>query len=182
LLGKQAPRLVGLSEETACYISPEYFAQDDPFVTSSSTRLRIFSTTASEPLSVSVRPERKSGCSTLSTLDGRLLHTRAKATRACSRAGTALPSDEHSKTSTVTMLCTSRTNAWTLRRYPVSSARPQKLGTVGRYFHAMRSSPLSPSVLAHIEGLAPDAGRLISRNPAGERRFASGLPTTAQMA
>ena len=31
LLGKDAPRLVGLSEETTCYVSPEYFADDDPF-------------------------------------------------------------------------------------------------------------------------------------------------------
>jgi hypothetical protein len=31
LLGDEAPRLVGLSEETTCYVSPEYFSQDDPF-------------------------------------------------------------------------------------------------------------------------------------------------------
>ena len=31
LLGNDAPRLVGLSEETTCYVSPEYFSQDDPF-------------------------------------------------------------------------------------------------------------------------------------------------------
>lgn len=31
LLGEDAPRLVGLSEETTCYVSPEYFAEDDPF-------------------------------------------------------------------------------------------------------------------------------------------------------
>ena len=31
LLAKDAPRLVGLSEEITCYISPEYFAEDDPF-------------------------------------------------------------------------------------------------------------------------------------------------------
>jgi hypothetical protein len=31
LLGKEAPRLVGISEETTCYVSPEYFAEDDPF-------------------------------------------------------------------------------------------------------------------------------------------------------
>jgi hypothetical protein len=31
LLGEDAPRLVGLSEETTCYVSPEYFSQDDPF-------------------------------------------------------------------------------------------------------------------------------------------------------
>ena len=31
LLGKDAPRLVGLSEDTTCYISAEYFAEDDPF-------------------------------------------------------------------------------------------------------------------------------------------------------
>lgn len=31
LLAKDAPRLVGLSEETTCYVSPEYFAEDDPF-------------------------------------------------------------------------------------------------------------------------------------------------------
>ena len=31
LLGKDASRLVGLSEETTCYVSPEYFAEDDPF-------------------------------------------------------------------------------------------------------------------------------------------------------
>jgi hypothetical protein len=31
LLADDAPRLVGLSEETTCYVSPEYFAEDDPF-------------------------------------------------------------------------------------------------------------------------------------------------------
>lgn len=31
LLGKEAPRIVGLSEETTCYVSPEYFAEEDPF-------------------------------------------------------------------------------------------------------------------------------------------------------
>jgi hypothetical protein len=31
LLGADAPRIVGLSEETVCYVSPAYFAQDDPF-------------------------------------------------------------------------------------------------------------------------------------------------------
>lgn len=31
LLGDDAPRLVGLSEETTCYVSPDYFAEDDPF-------------------------------------------------------------------------------------------------------------------------------------------------------
>ena len=31
LLGPDAPRLVGFSEETTCYVSPEYFAEDDPF-------------------------------------------------------------------------------------------------------------------------------------------------------
>ena len=31
LLGEAAPRLVGLSEETTCYVSPDYFAEDDPF-------------------------------------------------------------------------------------------------------------------------------------------------------
>jgi len=31
LLGESAPRLVGFSEETTCYVSPEYFSQDDPF-------------------------------------------------------------------------------------------------------------------------------------------------------
>jgi hypothetical protein len=30
-LGEDAPRLVGLSEETTCYVSPDYFAEDDPF-------------------------------------------------------------------------------------------------------------------------------------------------------
>jgi hypothetical protein len=31
LLGEDAPRIVGLSEETTCYVSPNYFAEDDPF-------------------------------------------------------------------------------------------------------------------------------------------------------
>jgi len=31
LLGEDAPRLVGLSEETTCYVSPDYFAEEDPF-------------------------------------------------------------------------------------------------------------------------------------------------------
>jgi hypothetical protein len=31
LLAENGPLLVGLSEETTCYVSPEYFAEDDPF-------------------------------------------------------------------------------------------------------------------------------------------------------
>jgi hypothetical protein len=31
LLGKKGARIVGLSEETTCYVSPEYFAEDEPF-------------------------------------------------------------------------------------------------------------------------------------------------------
>jgi len=31
LLGAEPPRLVGLSEEATCYVSPEYFAEDEPF-------------------------------------------------------------------------------------------------------------------------------------------------------
>ena len=31
LLGQHAPLLVGLSQETTCYVSPDYFTQDDPF-------------------------------------------------------------------------------------------------------------------------------------------------------
>jgi hypothetical protein len=31
LLGKTAARIVGMSEETTCYVSPEYFAETDPF-------------------------------------------------------------------------------------------------------------------------------------------------------
>ena len=31
LLGEDAPRLVGVREETTCYVSPEYFTEDDPF-------------------------------------------------------------------------------------------------------------------------------------------------------
>ncbi len=31
LLGDDAPRIVGISEETTCYVSPDYFAEDDPF-------------------------------------------------------------------------------------------------------------------------------------------------------
>lgn len=31
LLADDAPRLAGLSEETTCYVSPDYFAEDDLF-------------------------------------------------------------------------------------------------------------------------------------------------------
>jgi hypothetical protein len=31
LLGPDAPRVVGISEETTCYVSPDCFAEDDPF-------------------------------------------------------------------------------------------------------------------------------------------------------
>jgi len=31
LLDEDAPRLVGLSEGTTCYVSPDYFSEDDPF-------------------------------------------------------------------------------------------------------------------------------------------------------
>lgn len=31
LLSEDAPRIVGLSEETTCYVSPDYFVEDDPF-------------------------------------------------------------------------------------------------------------------------------------------------------
>ena len=31
LLGDEAPRIVGISEETTCYVSPDYFVDNDPF-------------------------------------------------------------------------------------------------------------------------------------------------------
>ncbi len=31
LLGKKAARIVGMSEETTCYVAPDYFAEGDPF-------------------------------------------------------------------------------------------------------------------------------------------------------
>jgi len=31
LLGEDAPQLVGLSQETTCYVSPAYFGEEDPF-------------------------------------------------------------------------------------------------------------------------------------------------------
>lgn len=31
LLGESAPSLLGLSEETVCYVSPDYFTEEDPF-------------------------------------------------------------------------------------------------------------------------------------------------------
>lgn len=31
LLGDEAPHLVGISQETTCYVSPEYFTEDEPF-------------------------------------------------------------------------------------------------------------------------------------------------------
>jgi hypothetical protein len=31
LLGKNAARIVGMSEETTCYVAPDYFVDDDPF-------------------------------------------------------------------------------------------------------------------------------------------------------
>lgn len=31
LLGREAERIVGMSEETTCYVSPDYFVDDDPF-------------------------------------------------------------------------------------------------------------------------------------------------------
>lgn len=31
LLGEEAPRIVGMSEGTTCYVSPEYFTETDPF-------------------------------------------------------------------------------------------------------------------------------------------------------
>jgi len=31
LLGDDAPRVVGISEETTCYVSPDYFTENDPF-------------------------------------------------------------------------------------------------------------------------------------------------------
>lgn len=31
LLGKKAARIVGMSEETTCYVSPDYFSEGDPF-------------------------------------------------------------------------------------------------------------------------------------------------------
>lgn len=31
LLGREAPHLVGISEGTTCYVSPDYSAEDDPF-------------------------------------------------------------------------------------------------------------------------------------------------------
>jgi hypothetical protein len=31
LLGREAARIVGMSEETTCYVSPDYFTEGDPF-------------------------------------------------------------------------------------------------------------------------------------------------------
>jgi hypothetical protein len=31
LLGDEAPQIVGISEETTCYVSPDYFTENDPF-------------------------------------------------------------------------------------------------------------------------------------------------------
>ncbi|MFH1463673.1 MAG: hypothetical protein ABIO70_04730 [Pseudomonadota bacterium] len=31
LLGSEAPRLLGISQDTTCYVSPRYFEEDDPF-------------------------------------------------------------------------------------------------------------------------------------------------------
>ena len=31
VLSESAPQILGLSEETTCYVSPEYFAESDPF-------------------------------------------------------------------------------------------------------------------------------------------------------
>ena len=31
LLGEEAPQIVGLNEETTCFVSPAYFVEDDPF-------------------------------------------------------------------------------------------------------------------------------------------------------
>jgi hypothetical protein len=50
LLGDDAPDIVGFSVDATCFVSPQYFAEEDPFAENlSSTRLRTFSITANAP-------------------------------------------------------------------------------------------------------------------------------------
>ena len=67
LLGRDAPILVGFTEETTCYISADYFRDSDPSRTSSSTRAVTFSTIANGPRSASHKPGESNGCSKLPT-------------------------------------------------------------------------------------------------------------------
>jgi hypothetical protein len=64
LLSEDAPVIVGMSEETTCYVSPQYFIEDDPFADLVFMRSRISFITASvRPLAFDKRAPR-SGCST----------------------------------------------------------------------------------------------------------------------
>ena len=131
LLGKRAVRIVGLSEETTCYVSPEYFAEDDPFADFIVHEARTSSTTASDARSGSGRPAGESGCSTSSSRGARRSPTRARPTPASLRARRAPPSAGRWRPSTARS-GGPRRGAWTRTRWRASSRRLRALGTVGR--------------------------------------------------
>ena len=67
LLAQGAPRLVGIREETTCFVSVEYFAENDPFADFIVHELPISFTTANEPPWVSARRGGRSGYSISNT-------------------------------------------------------------------------------------------------------------------
>jgi hypothetical protein len=86
LLGKTAPHLVGLSEETTCYVSPKYFlSRDEPFDDFVVHEAAHIFHNCKLPPSASVRLEGKSGCSTSSTGSWRHFIL-MRSVRACDRA------------------------------------------------------------------------------------------------
>jgi hypothetical protein len=80
LLSDDAPTLVGLSEETTCYVSMAYFKLSGGF--SSYTKRRTSFIIAKGKRSVYRRPDAASGCSTSTLANVRHLPTRARFTAA----------------------------------------------------------------------------------------------------
>ena len=131
LLGKEAVRIVGLSEETTCYVSPEYFAEDDPFADFIVHGPRTSSTTANDGRSGSARRAGRSGYSISSSGNVRRSPIRARPTPASWRALRAPPSAGLWLPSTVRSGGLRR-SAWSRTRWRASSQRRRASGTAGK--------------------------------------------------
>ncbi len=131
LLGPDAPRVVGISEETTCYVSRTTSPRTTRSPTSSSTRRRTSSTTASGARSDCARRARRSGCSTSSTGSARRSPTRARLTPVSWPVGRARASDELWPPSTWQSRASLK-NASTRPRSRASSRRRPPHGTAGR--------------------------------------------------
>jgi hypothetical protein len=117
LLGKKAARIVGMSEETTCYVSPDYFAEDDDpfadFIVHDAAH--IFHNCKRRTIGLRETRGRRSGCSTSSSRRARRSPTPARRTPASSRARKAQLIAVRWQSSTARS-GGSRRSAWTLSR------------------------------------------------------------------